>query len=332
MSDLQTVSPNQPIQSLHQDVSELLESGLLPKFYNDEYKKNKQSALNKAMAVVTKGMELGVPIWTAITKIHVIHGNPTVSPELMMALIRRSGLLADFAITHSDNESCTITARRGQEREHTETFTFREASMLKTKEDGKNISLTDKYNWRQQPNVMLRWRCISRWARTYFPDVVMGVYTPEELAPDMSFNLSGDIIDAPPPPQELVIEESRLTDYVILGAMPKMGDLVAGDTWSIIVGSYGFRDDLNFYPYDGSGWGLHSFKGYISDEDMKYEVEMAFLEKWKPEPTVKGEHVVIKDNHVVRLKFEASTTEVTRMKNPKVVLVAARYLAFNPHN
>jgi len=176
-------------QMLEQQARALVSSGYLP-----AHIKNPQQAI----AIMLKGRELDVPPWTALTKIHVIGGIPTVAPELMLALIRRSGQLEDFAITKNDETLCTIEAKRVGESRHSETFTWQEASKLTTQDKQKGtIPLTDKYNWRQQPAVMLRWRCISRWARTYFGDVVSGLYTPEEINPDVTFNEDGDVIDIP---------------------------------------------------------------------------------------------------------------------------------------
>jgi hypothetical protein len=43
------------------------------------------------------------------------------------------------------------------------------------------MNLINNDNYRKQPATMFRWRCSSMLARTVYPDVVAGVYDPEEL-------------------------------------------------------------------------------------------------------------------------------------------------------
>jgi hypothetical protein len=190
-----SLPPKEEWELMREQASVLIRSGLMPKGIK---------TAEQVIAIMLKGRELNVPTWTALTKIHVIQGVPTVAPELMLALIRRSGLLEYFVIVESTDKVCTIKAKRVGEPEHTESFTFAEASRLTTQENGKTIPLTEKYNWRQQPAVMLRWRCISKWGRIYYGDVISGLYTPEEINPDIRISDEGDIIDYMPDEWEAV--------------------------------------------------------------------------------------------------------------------------------
>src|SRR5579864_4161072 len=169
----------------------LLRSGFLPRAVNTE---------EKVLAILIKGYELGLPPMEALVGIGVIEGKPAVSPQLMIALINRSGQLKDLVI-EGDDKRCAVTMTRRGRKPHTETFTIDDARRMKSKDgDGNVISLADKYNWRQMPAVMLRWRAVSACARIVFPDVISGLYTADEMGADVTVDDEGamQIVDAEP--------------------------------------------------------------------------------------------------------------------------------------
>ena len=148
------------------------------KFLPETYQKPEQ-----VMAVVLAGRELGIPPMAALRKINIIKGIPSVSPEMMWALARRSGKIEFAEVTENTNERCVIRLKRKDENiVHTETFTIAEAQEMKTKEAGATIALSEKFNWKTMPNVMLYSRCSSRILRRYMPDVIYNLYTTEEIA------------------------------------------------------------------------------------------------------------------------------------------------------
>src|SRR5579864_7640321 len=160
----------------------LLRSGFLPRAVTTE---------EKVLAILIKGYELGLPPMDALVGIGVIEGKPAVSPQLMIALINRSGQLKDLVI-EGDDKKCAVTMTRRGRKPHTETFTIDDARRMKSKDgDGNVISLADKYNWRQMPAVMLRWRAVSACARIVFPDVISGLYTAEEMGVDVTLDDEG---------------------------------------------------------------------------------------------------------------------------------------------
>lgn len=137
----------------------------------------------KAIAILMMARELNVPDWQAVNQINVIHGKPTVSPQLMIALIERSGLLEDM-IVESGEGFCSVTMKRFGRTAHKETFTM---------EHAKKMGLAGKHNWKVQPETMLKWRAVSACARVSFPHVISGLYTPEEINPDLVVDSDGKI-------------------------------------------------------------------------------------------------------------------------------------------
>jgi hypothetical protein len=127
----------------------------------------------KAIAIMLKGRELGIPPMYALSNIAVINGKPTAGAELMLALIYRDHGDDAIRITESSPSRCSVAYRRRGWPRH-ETFSF-------TVEDAERADLLGKDNWRHYPAAMLRARCISAVARLAFPDTIGGLYTPEEL-------------------------------------------------------------------------------------------------------------------------------------------------------
>lgn len=208
----------------------LVMSGLLPKSVNTP---------EKAFAIITLGAELGFAAWQSINSIDVIQGKPTLKPQAMLALILKSGLAAHIDIPDVDAiakaDAATVTMTRKDGFTHSETFTWEMAKLMETTDwtDGnkKTIPLIEKYNWRTMPEIMMKWRAVSACARVVFPDVIMGMYTSDELDADsirvinpeddqaVTFDMldSGSEPDSTPAPNETPLiskdDAKRLTEW-----------------------------------------------------------------------------------------------------------------------
>ncbi len=106
--------------TLKQMASILVKSGFLPRAIKTD---------EQVLTILIKGWELGLPPMEAVTGIAVIDGKPAVSPQLMLALINRSGQLRDLVID-GDDAKCTVTMTRRGRRAHTETFSIADAQRL----------------------------------------------------------------------------------------------------------------------------------------------------------------------------------------------------------
>lgn len=144
----------------------LVQSGFLPNAINTP---------QKAVTIILAGRSLGIDEWAALSNINVIQGKPTISSQLMLALINRSGQLENIDFD-GDAQHCTVTMKRFGRSAHTETFTMQHAAAL---------GFAGKDNWKKQPAVMLKWRAVAACARVVFPDVILGFYTPEEMGADV---------------------------------------------------------------------------------------------------------------------------------------------------
>ena len=192
MYNLQIIEPDE-WTVMREQADVLVHSKLLPKSVNTP---------EKALAIILKGRELGIPAWGALTTIRVIEGVPTVSPQLMVALIQRSGEL-EAMLVNGDAEQCAVTMQRKGQEPHSELFTM---------DDAVKQNLAKRQNWIKMPAIMLKWRAIAACARVVFPDVILGMYAPEEIAPDADVGDDGALIIETCP---VVVTQSRLARTVV---------------------------------------------------------------------------------------------------------------------
>jgi len=152
------------IQALGQT---LVKSGLLPQGVKTP---------EAAVAIILKGRELGIPPMQALSHIHVISGKPTLSAELMLAMVMRAG--HEVWVVETTAKRCEIAGkRRGSTREQSLAFTIG---------DAQQAGVLSNPTWKKYPDAMLRARAISAFCRMFAPDVLMGAsYTPEELGAEV---------------------------------------------------------------------------------------------------------------------------------------------------
>ncbi len=147
---------------------------------------------NVMFAVMT-GAELGLSPMASIRGIHVIDGKPTLAADTMLAVVINSGAAEYFELVESTAKQATYrTKRAGAKAEVVYTYTFEDARAAKL--------LKPNSGWEKHPKNMLRARCISMLARIVYPDILAGLYAPEEFqvagnenVADAEFIQSGDV-------------------------------------------------------------------------------------------------------------------------------------------
>lgn len=149
-------------QVMRQQADILVKSGFLPMAINTP---------EKALAVMQKGRELGIGPMEAIGSISIIQGKPSVSPQLMLALARKTGELEDLKMESSD-KGATVTVKRKNQSSYTTTFGLAEATAM---------ALIGKDNYKKQFGIMCQWRAVAANLRITFPDAIAGLYTTDEM-------------------------------------------------------------------------------------------------------------------------------------------------------
>lgn len=173
----------------------------------------------QAIVVKMYGDMLGIPWVAAMNTINVIQGKPTISPQLMIALARRTGQLEDLKIEADDNGATVTVTRKGQT-PYTETFTMT---------DAKKLGLDSKDNYRKQPKTMLKWRAVAAAFRVVFPDAILGFYTPDEMGADVNTTEDGDmrVLNPDPIPDPRAISTEWRNKWIDMVEDCSSADLIA---------------------------------------------------------------------------------------------------------
>jgi 5'-3' exonuclease len=127
-----------------------------------------------ALMILMTGREMGIGAMSSMRGFHFVKGRPVMSSQLMSALILRSGKAEYWELLESDAKHATYATKRvGGRNEQKKTFTLEEARLAQlVKADG---------NWAKYPTSMCEARAAAMLARIVYPDLLMGVYLPDEL-------------------------------------------------------------------------------------------------------------------------------------------------------
>lgn len=226
MSNQLTIRENQAISAspsesefavLLQQADMLTKTGFLPASI-----KSKEQAL----AIILTGRELGIPAMAALNTINVIQQKPTVSPQLMLALIERSGQLEDIRYNITEKQA-VVTMKRVGRSPHSETF---------TEANAQSLGLLQKQNWKAQKTTMLKWRAVAACARVVFADVILGIYLPDEMGDENLPNseMQSNVVVKMPPPQNFSEEVFTEAEIVETSVATDREDYEA--EWNEIIG------------------------------------------------------------------------------------------------
>ena len=124
-------------------------------------------------AAILYGDELGLGPMQSLNSIHVIEGKPSMSPELMRALVARAGHRLDVKL--ASNEKVILWGKRADNDS--------EATVEWSMKDAQQAGLAGRGAWKTYPRAMLLARATSEICRQIFSDCIMGLsYTPEEAS------------------------------------------------------------------------------------------------------------------------------------------------------
>jgi len=154
-------------------------SGLLPKAIDNE---------QKALVIALKGYAMNLDPMFALDRMYVIGNKACVDGQGMLAIVysRCPGAQINF-LTPADDQAKECTLEMIRPGKKPQTFKF-------TMEDAKRAGLLNNPSWTKYPKAMLRWRAVAEGARIVFPDLISGLYLPEEMGAVVDED--GAVIDA----------------------------------------------------------------------------------------------------------------------------------------
>lgn len=143
------------------------------KCHNTEFvPKQLRGKPHSVFACILTGHELGLDPMQSLRMVHMIEGRPSISAELMRALVNRAGHL--LSVTDAQQDAVTLHGKRHD--------TGATATVTWTLEDAKRAKLLGNPAWGKYPRSMLLARATSELCRMLFADVIGGLYEPEETA------------------------------------------------------------------------------------------------------------------------------------------------------
>lgn len=273
-TDLEHRTPELPSLAARLEYAdELAKSNLLPAAYRGK--------AENVLLAMEYGTALGVPPMTAIQGVHVIEGKPTLSADLMAALVRREGHKLRTGISR-DGETRVGWAElvRGDDPD----FTFRTEW---TWQRATNAGLVGKAVWKRYPEAMLKARAVTEVIREGASEVLHGMaYTPEELGFDGTI-VEGELVeetapapggDTPAPSRHGEPEPVRKRDLTALHAA--FGDLGIG------------KDDKHTYASSVIGREITSTKDLTRDEADQVIAQVRADIKARPDKNAADEEPV----------------------------------------
>jgi 5'-3' exonuclease len=150
-------------------------------------------------AIIIRGRALGLDAGTALASFHVVEGKPTMHAGLIIGLVLKSGKAEYFDLVETSSATATwATKRKGARHETKLTWTIEDAfnaGLVERAGQGyRGVSRSGKpSNWDKYRRTMLRWRAGVELARAVYPDVTMGLYTPDEVSDGQSSILEGEL-------------------------------------------------------------------------------------------------------------------------------------------
>ena len=144
----------------------------------------------EAAIILMTGMELGLTPMQSLRGIYIVEGRPVLAADTMVAIVTRSGACRYWRTIETTAERCEIHTQRVDD----DTIYRR----VWTMDDAKRAGLSGKGTWAKYPTAMLRHRCAADMAREIYPEILLGMYDPDEI--------STDGIDARPMPQRSRVE------------------------------------------------------------------------------------------------------------------------------
>lgn len=129
------------------------------------------------LTTILAGRELGMQAMASLRAFHIIEGKPTMSADLIRALVLKSGHAEYFRCTERTATQATFVTKRKGDPEVSLTFTLAEGRQAWPKDQ----AAFDKSGWGKNPADMCVARASAKLARLVYADIVFNMYTPEEI-------------------------------------------------------------------------------------------------------------------------------------------------------
>lgn len=136
------------------------------------------------LAVTMQAAQCGMNPFAVAQKTHVVNGTLGYEAQLVNAVVSSSNLLATRLNYKWDGDWSKVSGKTDK----SPSLTVTVWATLKGESEPRTLTISmaqagvrNSPLWEQDPRQQLAYLCVKRWARLHAPDVLLGVYTPDEL-------------------------------------------------------------------------------------------------------------------------------------------------------
>lgn len=136
------------------------------------------------LAVTMQAAQWGMNPFAVAQKTHVVNGTLGYEAQLVNAVVSSSNLLATRLNYRWDGDWSKVSGKTDK----SPVLTVTVWATLKGEAEPRTLTISMQQAgvrnsplWEQDPRQQLAYLCVKRWARLHAPDVLLGVYTPDEL-------------------------------------------------------------------------------------------------------------------------------------------------------
>ncbi|HCN7766782.1 TPA: recombinase RecT [Escherichia coli] len=136
------------------------------------------------LAVTMQAAQWGMNPFAVAQKTHVVNGALGYEAQLVNAVVSSSSLLATRLNYRWSGDWSNVNGKTDKSPNLTVTV----SAVLKGEAEPRELTISmaqagvrNSPLWEQDPRQQLAYLCTKRWARLHAPDVLLGVYTPDEL-------------------------------------------------------------------------------------------------------------------------------------------------------
>lgn len=121
------------------------------------------------------------PVTEICRRYHIVKGKLAMRSDAMLAEFNQRG--GTHLWIKSDDKEAIISLTKGQFKDYKVSYTIKDAEKahLCGKDGARLNGQTNDGSWQKNPDAMLRARATSKGIRMVDPNVVAGIYTPEEV-------------------------------------------------------------------------------------------------------------------------------------------------------
>ena len=136
------------------------------------------------LAVTMQAAQWGMNPFAVAQKTHVVNGTLGYEAQFVNAVVSSSSLLATRLNYRWSGDWSNVNGKTDKSPNLTVTV----SAVLKGEAEPRELTISmaqagvrNSPLWEQDPRQQLAYLCTKRWARLHAPDVLLGVYTPDEL-------------------------------------------------------------------------------------------------------------------------------------------------------